>query len=360
MACLFGKEYSKQELLDRVGDISQIAGARPIELHGGMEEGVEAVEFRTGSGFNFMVLPGRGMDIGCAEYNGMPIAWKSGSGEVNPAFYEEPGVGWLRSFYGGLMITCGLTYAGAFCVDNGVSLGMHGRHSNTPASNVLVDGEWDGDEYKMWAQGKMREFRVFDENLLMKRKVSAVMGQNKIWVDDTVTNEGPATTPHMMLYHINGGFPVVDDGTVLISTTKNTKPRDADAEVDKEHYYMSEPPIAGFKERCYYHDMAADKDGFVYAALINKNMSYGRQFGFYVKYKINQLPKFTQWKMNNTREYVIGMEPANCWVEGRAKERERGTLQFLEPGETREYNLEFGILKDAEQVREFEAKVKSI
>ncbi|MBI3963166.1 MAG: DUF4432 family protein [Deinococcus sp.] len=36
---------------------------------------------------------------------------------------------------------------------------------------------------------------------------------------------------------------------------------------------------------------------------------------------------------------VLGLEPANCYVEGRAKERERGTLQFLEPGEHRDFRL---------------------
>ena len=38
--------------------------------------------------------------------------------------------------------------------------------------------------------------------------------------------------------------------------------------------------------------------------------------------------------------YVLGIEPANCHVEGRARERERGTLEFLQPGEKRNFYLE--------------------
>jgi hypothetical protein len=38
------------------------------------------------------------------------------------------------------------------------------------------------------------------------------------------------------------------------------------------------------------------------------------------------------------------LEPANCLVEGRDKDRQRGLLQFLEPGESREYLLEIGVL----------------
>lgn len=354
---LFGRSFTKKELLDRVGDISQVGGARQLKLVGGTHDGVEAVEFRTGSGFSFLAVPGRGLDITVAEHNGRALAWRSAAGEISPAHYEEPGFGWLRSFPGGLVTTCGLTYAGAPCTDEGKPLGLHGRFSATPASNVWVDGEWEGDEYRMWAVGKVRESTLFGENILLKRRVSAVLGQNKLWIDDIVVNEGPATTPHMILYHINGGFPAVDNGSEFVSPTRKARPRDADAEVGKELYHVNDPPTRGFRERCYYHDMAEDSEGYVRAALINKNLPDGTGFGFYVSYRKAELPKFTQWKMNGAREYVVGMEPANCWVEGRAKERERGTLQFLEPGESREYHLELGVLSGTDEVARFEKAV---
>lgn len=360
MAVLFGKRYTKDELLDRVGDISQIGGARQIRLAGGTQDGVEAVEFRTGSGFNFLAVPGRGLDITIAEHNGRSIAWRSGSGEASGAFAEEPGLGWLRNFPGGLVTTCGLSAAGAPCEDGGEKLGLHGRFSNTPASNVWVDGEWDGDDYHMWAMGKIRESRLFGENILLKRKISATLGESKFVIEDTVINEGPRRVPHMILYHINGGFPAVDSGSLFVAPTRSATPRDADAETGKEHFYLNDPPTVGFKERCYYHDMATDKDGFTYAGLINKNMPGGEQFGFCVKYNTKELPWFTQWKMNGTREYVVGLEPANCRVEGRDKERERGALQFLKPGEQRSYRVEITVLATVDEVREFEELVRSL
>lgn len=357
MPILWGRKYTKQELLDRVGDVSQVGGARRMILDDGPYKGVEAVEFRTGSGFYFVSVPGRGMDITIAEHSGRPLAWRSAAGEVSSDFFEEPGTGWLRSFPGGLIATCGLTHAGAPCEDMGETLGLHGRISNTPASNVCVDGEWNGDDYIMWASGKIRECRLFGENLILKRKISATLGENRLFIHDIVANEGPRRTPLMMLYHMNGGFPAVDEGSLFVSPTRNATPRDADAKVDQEHYYRMDGPIAGFKERCYYHDMASDADGWVQVALINKNMPAGEQFGFYVKYNKNELPRFTQWKMTGSQEYVVGMEPANCLVEGRAKERERGTLQFLKPGEEREFHLEVGVLTNADDVAQFEETV---
>jgi len=37
------------------------------------------------------------------------------------------------------------------------------------------------------------------------------------------------------------------------------------------------------------------------------------------------------------------MEPGNCLVKGRDKERKEGRLQFLKPGEIRKYRIEVGI-----------------
>jgi hypothetical protein len=64
--------------------------------------------------------------------------------------------------------------------------------------------------------------------------------------------------------------------------------------------------------------------------------------------------------MNGEGTYVVGMEPANCLVEGRDKERERGTLQFLQPGERREYDLEIGVLTSIEMIEELEALVTKL
>ncbi len=360
MAFLYGKNMTKQEILDRCGDVSQFGGTRLMRFSDGHEDGVQVVEFRTGSGLLFHVVPGRGMDITVAEHNGRAMGWRSGSTEAASAFHDPVGLGWLRTFPGGLVTTCGLTYAGAPCEDDGESLGLHGRVSHTPATNLYVDGAWQGDDYVMWASGKMRETRLFGENILLERKISAVLGQNSFTIEDTVTNESSKRTPHMILYHINGGYPCVDAGSKLVSPTVEAVPRDDVAQTDKEHYYRNDPPTVGYNERCYYHDMATDQAGNTFAALINRNLPGGQAFGFYVKYNKKELPFFTQWKMNGAREYVVGMEPANCHVEGRGSERARGTLQFLKPGETRTYRLELGVLDGLDEVNGFEKQVEAL
>jgi len=64
MAYLYGKRWTRKQLSERIGDVSQIAVARPFQFADGRAKGLDAIEFGTGSGFRFTVLPGRGMDIG--------------------------------------------------------------------------------------------------------------------------------------------------------------------------------------------------------------------------------------------------------------------------------------------------------
>jgi len=45
---LFGKDMTKAEICERVGDISQIAGAMPYTYNSGKAKGTAAVEVKTG------------------------------------------------------------------------------------------------------------------------------------------------------------------------------------------------------------------------------------------------------------------------------------------------------------------------
>jgi hypothetical protein len=360
MAKLFGEEYTRDELLRRIGDISQLGGVKAVELADGNGRGIRAAEFKTGSGLNFTVSIDRGLDICAADYCGQSLCWRSSTGDTGPAFYEPEGLGWLRSFYGGLLMTCGLTYFGAPDVDQGQELGLHGRVSNIPAKNVYMDGEWDGDDYVMWIQGKVQETAVFQENLVLTRKIWAHLGEKRLFIDDVVENIGYASTEHMLLYHINGGFPAVDAGTRIVAPFLKTVARTEEAQKALERFSVFQEPTPGFSEQVYYHDVAADENGYIQSALINKGFNNGQGFGFYIRYRKEQLPVLIEWKMMGEGTYVVGMEPGTNRADGRSLERQEGQLIFLEPGESRFYNLEIGVLSGQDEIAEFEEKVKQL
>lgn len=358
MARVFGQDYSKAALLQRVGDISQLGGVKPIELVNGNERGVRAAEVNTGSGLKFTVLLDRGLDISAADYGGQSLCWRSSTGEVAPAFYEPEGLGWLRSFFGGLLTTCGLSYIGAPTEDQGKPLGLHGRVAHIPAKNVWMDGRWDGDEYLMWVQGKVQETGVFQENLVLHRKIWARLGESRLFIDDVVENQGHTPAIHMLLYHVNAGFPVIDAGAEFVAPLLNTIPRTDEARKGLAEFATFPAPIRDFNEQVYYHDVRADQAGYVYSALINRNFNNGQGFGLYLKYQKVQLPVLIEWKMTGEGMYVVGMEPGTNRVDGRGPEREAGRLITLNPGETRTYQLEIGVLTGQTDIKAFEKHIK--
>jgi hypothetical protein len=355
MVELFGQHWTRAALLQRVGDVSQVGGARLVSLTEGPEAGVVVAELRTGSGLAFTVLPGRGMDLGFADYRGMPLCWRSPTGEVAAAFYEPAGDGWLRGFSGGLMATCGLTTAGWPSIDEGQSLPLHGRASYLPARSVYVDGEWQGDEYVMWAQGRTREAVVYGENVRLTRRVWARLGESRLFIDDVVENLGQTTVPHMIAYHINVGFPVLDDGSRLISSARDIQPLTEDFSDSVANYAEYGGPQLDWKQAVLIHRPVADSDGWALTALVNRRLG----LGLYVKQRPDQLPWLWQWKQLSQGTYVAGVEPANCFGRGRADDRARGTLKFLGPGEQQAYNLEIGVVDSAEAIAQLEHQARS-
>jgi hypothetical protein len=153
----------------------------------------------------------------------------------------------------------------------------------------------------------------------------------------------------MLLYHINLGWPLLDDGAALHFNAQSMRPRDAEAEKGAASATEIPAPISGYKEQVFYHELIADNNGFVSAVLENRKLGVG----LFTQYRKKELPRFIQWKMVAEGEYVLGFEPANCLVEGRAKERERGTLQFLEPGETRDFLVRIGVLDGNDAIDQF-------
>jgi len=355
MAMLFNRKWTRKQLSERVGDPSQIARVRPCVLTEGKAKGVSAVDFNTGSGFRFTVLPDRGLDISAADYCGKSLCWRSPTGEVSPAFYQPEGIEWLYGFVGGLVCTCGLTYFGAPCEDEGQQLGLHGRVSNIPAQDVNIESGWEGNDYLIGVRGKVVESSVFGPNLCLTRSIFTFAGEERLFIHDEVTNVGHEPAPHMMLYHINFGFPVVDAASRFVAPSLTVTPRDAASEPGAEAYAECAPPRAGVGEQVYYHDLA-EVGGKTTAGMVNPELN----FGAYIAWSKEQLPVLVQWKMMGKGRYVMGVEPSTNYAGGRAAERKAGRLRILKPGESAVYDLEIGVLPGEEDIVGFEKGVRAI
>ena len=351
------REFSRAEILRRVGNVSQIASARHVVLDDGRAKGVAAIDFDTGAGLRFTVLPDRGMDISSASYKGCNLVYLTPNGEVHPAYYEPQGAGWLRIFFGGLLTTCGLTTIGAPGRDGDEDLGLHGRYAAIPARQVCDGSRWDGDDYVLEASGVMEESQLFGDKLRLTRTISSRAGAKTLVIQDVVENFGHRLSPLTILYHINFGFPLLDaTSRAVISTAESTPFNERSAQGMAEMLAFSDP-VVGYEEQNFLHRMAADAEGCAYAAMINPELGDG--LGVYIKFDRGALPYLNEWKMMGEGDYVAALEPCNAPCENRGALRQKGLLPFLAPGEVQEIRVEIGVLEGAAEIHSFERRVAS-
>ena len=355
MAFYQGKNYTKEELKKHVGSIHAIAGVKKFEYSEGFAKGYKAVEFRTGTGLRFVVGLDKCMDIVQADFCGKTLNWKCSAEECAPEFYESHNLDWLYTFAGGLTATCGLMNVGNPNFFEGDEKGQHGRIGNCPAYNVAIEEKWDGDDFVMSVKGIMRETRLFGCNYSLERKITAKLGENKIWLEDTITNEAHIKWPLEILYHMNCGFPLVDDGAYLVIPAKGTKARDGEAQKGIDTWDKLIAPENNYAEQCFFHDMKAE-DGFATVAIMNPRI----ELGMSIKYSKNTLPYLTEWKCMDEGQYALGFEPANCHVMGMKWEAENGTLEYMEPGQVKKNYIEITILDGEDEIEECEEYLKSL
>lgn len=329
MADIFGVPVEQATL--RVGSLDQVARIDRFIEDDGSARGARRLRVVNGGGLDFDVHPDRALDIGAASYHGIPFAWLSSTGITRPDAYEPSGRGWLRTFGGGLVTTCGLDNFGPPADDEDGVAGMHGRIGTTPARVTQVSATSE----LVTVAGDVRQASVFHENLVLHRRITSRVGSSSFTIDDTVTNEAEMSAAHMVLYHVNLGWPLLDAGTVIDIPAASVRSRDADAEAGFDTRGEIGEPQVGFREQVYIHEPGAERVARV------TNAARGLQLT--LRYS-DTLPALFQWKMTATKHFVLGLEPANTpEIQGRAAARDNGILPRLEPGESRSYSIEIEV-----------------
>ena len=117
-----------------------------------------------------------------------------------------------------------------------------------------------------------------------------------------------------------------------------------------------QPPTPDYAEQVFYHDLKADNEGNTCVALINKNL----EIGVAIHFSKNQLFNFTQWKQMGEGDYVMGMEPCNCYVGGRIDPRNATVREYLEPGEIRNFDLTIELLSGLGEINAMIKKIENL
>jgi hypothetical protein len=314
-------------------------------LDNGSGRGSRIAWINTGTGLRYKIVIDRAMDIADAFYNQHSLAWISHLGITPPQPFSHRGIDWLKTFGGGLLVTCGLSHVGGPETDASGEHGLHGMISNSPAEiESIIQPDPARGQMDMSITGKIKETKIFGPSLELKRTISGTLGKPFIRIHDEVVNRGNMPVPHMLLYHFNFGWPLVDEGTEMIwkgewrSSNPNSK-------IFKEGNNFRRCPApmdehSGSGEDVAFIDVTANENGMCEAGLYNHSL----EFGVTIRFPKKQLPWLTNWQHWGKGEYVVGLEPGTNPPIGQTKAREQNQLRQIVQDETLSYDLEIEVI----------------
>lgn len=315
-----------------LGHESQLYGIEEHRLIGGKGDGMRLFQIHNGKGLDLTVSPDRNGDITRLRYKGMNMSYLSPSGYVAPAYYDSVGTNWLSSFTAGFLTTCGLNNVGTPNTDQGEVLPLHGSIANLPADYSYWAIEESENGTCLVVHSETKDETLFGRKLRLSREIKVSTDQNEFCIRDTIVNTGDKIEPYEILYHMNMGYPLLDEDSVIEIPSVEVRPRNDRAAKEIARWMHMQKPTAGYEECCYYHKFE-DKTGR--AKIYQPKLGCSLEITF----DAEKLDGFVEWKMMGVRDYVLGLECGNCYPDGRDVMRKEGMLKFLSPGQSQAYEV---------------------
>lgn len=301
-----------------IGHSSQLSGVQEVRLVGGKGDGMRLLQVSNGLGIMMTVSLDRCADISTLSLKGVNYGYFAESGYVAPAYYNGSVTSFLEGFSAGFLTTCGLSNVGVESVVDGVELPLHGTISNTPAEHYY----WVETDEAITIHARVNQAKIFSDKLILHRQIVCSKSENLITIEDTIENTGLDKTPCMILYHMNVGYPLLSEQSVLNIPSSAVKARTENAAEAIDTWSQVIEPTKGFVEQCYYHSFEKDGGASIYNPEIKK--------GLKISYDAKALDYFVQWKMMGVKEYVLGLEPDNCHPDGRDQMAKEDRLKYID------------------------------
>lgn len=341
------KNIISKQWAGKVSNHKQLGGIETAVLNNGNGHGTRVARIDTGAGLRFNVVLDRAMDIAEAFYNEYSLTWLSHSGTTPPNPAATEGIKWLDSFSGGLVTTCGLTHVGGPEEDDYGKRGLHDRISNIPARvESVIQPDLAKSNLEMSITGKILQSSVFGPHLELKRKISATLGKPAVTIHDEITNVGNKPAPHMLLYHVNFGWPLVDEGAEIVWEGEWESRDEKSSKIfnnatDFKHCPAPMEEHSGPGEAAAFLDLNTDEEGICHCGVRNSSIGLDLELSF----PKSQMPWVTNWQHWGHNEYVTALEPGTHPPIGQSMARKNGDLIKLDMGETRSYDMRIQVNK---------------
>ncbi len=343
---IHGRDLSADETRDFVNNTRALVELRQLELQDGNERGSRAIQGRTAGGLDFLCLVDRALDIGEVTLAGMPLTWRACTGFTAPWFYDPAPGGFDRSAAGGLFMTAGLDHAMDSATEiepaYAYSFGeerfypLHGRIAHSPGRVLELHEGWSDDNPVVRIVGTTYQSSVFGEHFELHRTIESDIGRPRLRVIDVVTNRAGTPAPHMMHYHCNFGFPLMEPDTQIFSS--DVLSSEGAEWNDPSEVALSPlgPPRRNYEEQVFGHSVAVNEDGTAHAGVWNQR----ERLAFGLTYPAELLPTLLEWRVQRAGFYALGLEPTVApFPGGRERARKEGRIKTLEPCESVTYEL---------------------
>lgn len=206
-------------------------------------------------------------------------------------------VPFLNAFNGGMLYTCGLDSVGG---REGYPL--HGTLHNIPATvNQIICNE-----QQISVTAQINNTALFGQNLILKRTLTTQTGSNKLTLNDELTNYGYKQENYCLLYHINLGYPFLDESCIIKADIKNTISRTDWAEKHISNCMQMQSPVDDIEEMCYFHQLNSPTIEVI-------NQRNGKKLR--LTYHGDILKYVVQWKSLASGDYVLGIEPTTTMLD---------------------------------------------
>ena len=276
----------------RISNFQQVASIRRYTLTEGRGKGLDVLDCDNGK-IRFLLNVSKACDIMQLYHEGQNMSFVSKNG------FTKREIPFLRRFEGGMLYTCGLDSVGG---REGYEL--HGTLHNIPAEIIRAECNESG----IVVETIIRDTALFGQNLVMKRRVFTEIASDSVSVEDTLFNEGYKAEEYCLLYHINVGYPMLDNGAKVVADVESYTPRTAWAKQNETAMYAMNDAVPNQEETCYFLKLSKPE-----IALVNEKI--GKKFT--VSYSGDTLTHFVEWKSMASGDYALGLEPCTTELDDR-------------------------------------------
>ena len=276
----------------RISNLAQVASIRRYTFTEGREKGLDVIDCDNGK-IRFLLNVSKACDIMQIYHEGENVSFVSKNG------FTAREIPFLNRFEGGMLYTCGLDSVGGRA-----GYDIHGSLHNTPAE--IVRAECTEDEIVI--EALIHSSALFGKNLVINRKITAKVGADTVSLKDTLTNESFRDEEYCLLYHINIGYPMLDDGARIEADVKKCEPRNDWAKENIDTVYNIGSSVPNSEETCYFLTLNKPEISLV-------NDKIGKKLT--VSYSADTLPHFIEWKSMVSGDYALGFEPCTTELDGK-------------------------------------------